>query len=183
MEPEAIKQTVDIPTDVAQPDQKKPTIVTAPIGERRNLIFKIIQYSTNFPKVFDQFKIDLTNIETLEEEELKKTLDHVRCSISCDRCTRAFVKTSYIGFHMIEGIATKLTPLRIKGFADVMNSDEGVNDTIKEIAIEYGDMTYINPFYRLGLMTMQTMAEMHFSKDINLDKPVSAEAIKKFDKL
>jgi len=155
--PVQMQSTIDQNVVAEEPGEE---VTQEPDDEKQKNIMKVIRYSQTFPSIFEKFKIDINGLEKLPVDKVENLLKTIRVSISCERSQRQLLKMSAVGFNIVEGITKTITPLKVEGLANYLILDEEVQDTMKEISIEYGDMTYVNPITRLGFSIVLAMSQL-----------------------
>lgn len=151
-----------IPVPVAA---KKPVNDIQPeVLDRNTMIQKIILYRQTFPAKFG--KPMMTKLKKVEigckisDAELRTTLDECKMAIGSTASNALLLPVFTAGMSVYESIAIRVG-IRINGITKLMSEDPGINQIIQEIGIEYLNISYIKPEYRLLLAVLQTSFVLH----------------------
>jgi len=117
--------------------------------ERQDAIHKITQYKEAFPA--SCALVELDSLKYMSEDELDEYLQRIRFSVSTKNCGN-FIGSSINGaIYFGEKLGTQYYP-QIKGLHADLNAKKEYHDLLTEISIEYSQLRYIPPEYRLLML-------------------------------
>jgi hypothetical protein len=168
----------DIPAQAPPP--APPVVVAKTISEiqpeildRNTVIQKIILYRQTFPAKFG--KPMMTKLKKVEigcktsDAELRAILDECKLAIGSTASNALLLPLFTAGMTVYESIAIRVG-IRINGITKLMSEDPGINQIIQEIGIEYLNISYIKPEYRLLLAVLQTSFVLHRANMIMMER-------------
>ena len=140
------------PSCVAE-EQKE--ILGSPLPSQ-NIIIKttlkntIMKYKLIFGKYLEVFndRLDASSLDSMTVDELNILLDEIRVSVGC-RGSANLIKS---GYNNAAGILENIAPavnMNLRGLQAAVTGNEMLQETLDEISLEYSELSYVPPLYRL----------------------------------
>ena len=111
-----------------------------------------------------------SNFNSLSIEQLENILTAIKWRVSVGNSTKINTAIFINGMSQLEQILIYTTPLKVQGLSQI-SLDPDVLDTFKEVSLEYKDLFYTRPEYRLAYSILTAIGALHV-------KNTAMEAIK-----
>lgn len=149
--------------------ESKPEVQVSPEerAEMDKIKNKLVNYRDGFPKHLELYshKLDTNILNTLRLDELKRTLEDVRKMVS-SRNDAMHIKSIYLGaMGIVENFGPRFN-VNLTGLQMAIMKNEYLDDIFKEINIEYGNNTYVDPCKKLVFSTIQMMMGIKYQNDL-----------------
>lgn len=121
---------------------------------RRKLIQKIQAWAKHFSQYLDEMmeNKDLENMTQGQLEDLQKEIKQV---VGTRNMGDLAEWAPLVGLTAVENTLLMFTPLRVEGLTG-LSRDPSFKSTCKEIMLDFSDLSYIDPWYRVGFMVANT---------------------------
>lgn len=170
---------------LAQPS--KPTIDE--ILEKTKLILKLRRFAEFQKKNLEDFDLSREKLNELSTDDLRILLEQVKFSVGCRNSGDFFYKSVLGATNIAENMAVKFSSFRVQGLTFLLANDEEFKNVINEIALENQELTYLNPYQRLGYIFMKNALQLHQMNanreaiGVSISKPINADVKAKFNDL
>lgn len=162
------------PADEQKPAQS-PLAGLLSTGEldRATLISKICLYRSTFANKFS--KSLMTKLKKVEvsckhsDEELRSLHNESRLSVGASTSTALLLPLFGVVATVYEGIAVRIG-VKCQGVASIMSQDPEINKILTEMSIEFLNVNYIPPHYRLMMYVLQATYVTHRANTILAQK-------------
>jgi len=156
--------------------------------KHKRLQFKIESYF----HVFAKYLSNETAIEYeyLSIEELTNKLEDIKYLVGCRNTSGAMSLVMKRGFGVLEGQITMITGINVDNtFANMLEDSPEIEDIVNEVVLEYQDLIYVNPAYRLltiyglNILDRYKMGKLLNACNSLIQKPVLESLIHKYSEL
>lgn len=160
------KQSKTVPVeDEAKPKQSPLSDFMKPEElDRATMISKIILYRNAFSKRFSKSllaKVKKVEVSCkLSDEELRSIMLDCRLS-SGATTTMSLIRPLFRSIMSTYEMLAQRVGIKIEGITEKLIDDPGINDILTEISIEFVNIHYIPPHYRLVMNIMYASAMLH----------------------
>jgi hypothetical protein len=140
--------------------------------DRRRLIQSIKNKYKAFPDRLSH--VDMQSLETLSIDELDLLREDCRYSINTHGSSGHAELLYRMGMIGIENVACTFTPLKLEGYA-MMVTQPHIMDLVKEIALDYEELIYVDPKIRLGQALLLSALTLHVNNSGKESTQVTTE--------
>lgn len=136
---------------------------------KRKRIQKIIKYHKTFPKKLGK-PPKITELDKYDLQKLDLVLKECKYTIGCANANKTMTKMANGAIMALEK-ASPYIGLNLNGLSAELMADEDFQDNLKELMLEYDEVVYTKPEYRLIQTLMMKGAMIHTKNNMLQQKP------------
>lgn len=146
---------------------------------RRKTYLLAKQYLAAFPTKLAAFQGE--PLEDLSQTELDEMLKEMRLTLQAANSIGIWQQGVNMGIATAEALIPAVAPIRLEGFTAACLMNTEIQDSITEMALEYGGIQFLPPHLRLTYSLMAVAWQTHAINSQNVELPKSKPQPERLD--